>query len=196
MSCDCYRVTGLTLFEGQFMQGRVFVSVSHLTEHFSPSPRRSTFHIETRKMMSLLTHHTLKDFQSLLFVPLFQKIQPDQQWIHHDWRIQLPWPPLSLPIWWPAEDWWAEHSGVREDAFFAPPPWRLKCAYDLQAAICPLIFCRSPCWMMVWKMKSEAWYLNINFPDGHASPTGYLSPVFFFLRFDLHLAHISQVCCL
>lgn len=34
--------------------------------------------------------------------------------------------------------------------------------------------------MMVWKMKCEAWYLNINFLDGHASPTGYLSPVLFF----------------
>ncbi len=38
----------------------------------------------------------------------------------------------------------------------------------------------SSCWMMVWKMESEAWYLNINFPDRHASPTGYLSPVLFF----------------
>lgn len=38
----------------------------------------------------------------------------------------------------------------------------------------------SPCWMMVWKMETEAWYLNINFPDGHASPTGYLSPLLFF----------------
>lgn len=23
-----------------------------------------------------------------------------------------------------------------------------------------------PCWMMVWKIISEAWYLNINFPRG------------------------------
>lgn len=46
-----------------------------------------------------------------------------------------------------------------------------------------------PCWMMVWKMKSEAWYLNINFLDGHASPTGYLSLVLFFrgLMYSRHL---------
>lgn len=50
----------------------------------------------------------------------------------------------------------------------------------------------SPRWMMVWKMESEVWYLNINFPDGHASPTGYLSPVLFFwgLIYSRHL-HIA-----
>lgn len=44
-------------------------------------------------------------------------------------------------------------------------------------------------WMMVWKMKSEAWYLNINFLDGHASPTGYLSSMLFFkgLIYSRHL---------
>lgn len=47
---------------------------------------------------------------------------------------------------------------------------------------------------MVWKMESEVWYLNINFPVGHASPTGYLSPMLFFwgLIYSRH-PHITDL---
>lgn len=45
-------------------------------------------------------------------------------------------------------------------------------------------------WKMVRKMKSEAWYLNINFLDGHASSTGYRSPLLFFWG----LIYDRQIC--
>lgn len=103
---------------------------------------------------------------SHLVLGAFQKQPPcNQQLIHHNWWVQLPWPSLSLPIWWPAEDWWADHHRVKEDTIFAPTLWHLKFVYDLLDDICPLFFSQAPpCWMMVWKIISEAWYLNINFP--------------------------------
>lgn len=103
-----------------------------------------------------------------------------RHWIHHHLRIRSSWPFLSLPIWWPAEDWWRERPRVRTDT---PMP----CHHDDEnlstiirmVSVC-MFFFLSLWWKMVWKMKSEAWYLNINFLHGHASSTGYRSPLLFF----------------
>lgn len=148
--------------------------------------------------MPVLTHHSLKYLKSQLSVPLFlspskkQNPPSNQQWIHHDWRIQLPWPSLSLPIWRPAEDWWAKHSRVREDTFFAPPPWRWKLVYDLQAEICPLSLSRFP--LLNDGMENGEWglILKYQFP-GRSRITLRLSVSFvILLRFDLLQAPTSH----
>lgn len=73
----------------------------------------------------------------------------------------------------------------------ALPPWRWEPVYHHQDGICLyLFFPPSLWWKMVWKMKSEAWYLNINFLDGHASSMGYRSPLLFFWG----LIYDRQIC--
>lgn len=195
MSCDCYPATGSTLFKGQEWVCAFLCELACVSQLCDINQRLSHYiHEKHRFLLSNILNNACShrpvvhwDLKSQLPVSLFQspwekkKVAPNyQQWIHHDCRIQLPWPPLSLPIWWPAEDWWAEHPRVREDTSFAPPPWRWKLVYDLQAEIGPLSSPDSSFWMMVWKMENETWYLNINFPGGHASPMGYLSAVLFF----------------
>lgn len=59
--------------------------------------------------------------------------------------------------------------------------------FDHKNEVCPL---SSSPWMMVWNIESEAWYLNINFLDGHASL--YRLSVSFVIRewFDSLHAHL------
>lgn len=84
-----------------------------------------------------------------------------QQWIHHNWWIKLPWPLLSLPIWWPAEDWWAEHSRVREDTFFAHhhDGENLSKIFRLKSVF--LLFSRSP--LLNDGMENGEWVLILTY---------------------------------
>lgn len=114
---------------------------------------------------------------SHMVLSAFQKQPPcNQQLIHHNWWIQLPWPSLSLPIWWPAEDWWADHHRVKEDTIFALTLWHLKFVYDLLDDICPLFFSSSP--LLNDGMENYKWGLILKY------------------QFSQKLNHHLQVICL
>lgn len=120
--CDRNQATGLTLFKGQGASVRECVCMSQCmtaSVMWRQSESQLFFLFFIRQKLSTGCRVGMIDFCPI--VPsAFQVGGGDQtishQWIHHHLRIQSSWPFLSLPIWWPAKDWWRERARVRTDS--------------------------------------------------------------------------------
>lgn len=151
--------------------------------------------------MHILPQHRRKHFKSQLLVPLFTSLSPPKKG-----KKQPALDPsrlgesncLGLLCPYPFDDLQKidEQSTPGSEKIPSLPHHHdgehLPVIYRLKSVL--YFSPKSLCWMMVWKMESEVWYLNINFPDGHASPTGYQSPVLFFwgLIYFRHL-HVTAL---
>lgn len=121
--CDRYQARGLTLFKGQGASVRECVCVSQrMTVSVMWRQRESQlfflFFIRQKLWRLWSSNDRFLSHCSQCFSGK-RGMRGDQtishQWIHHHLRIQSSWPFLSLPIWWPAEDWWRERPRVRAD---------------------------------------------------------------------------------
>lgn len=120
-----------------------------------------------------------------------------RQWIHHNLRIQSSWPFLSLPIWWPAEDWWTEQPRVRADTFYALPPWRWERVHDHQAGICLFLSLTLP--LLNDGTENEKWGLILKYQFPGWSRIIYRLSVSFVIlqRFWFTIGkYVSQACFL